>query len=74
MLSQAEISQRAYLVGDLASVKAGMRAMEFLIARRAITRHCAEEVLAQCAEDLGQLTSRLLRLDALIRSTAVHNV
>ncbi len=74
MLSNGLISERAYLVGDVASVTAGMRAMERLVACRAITRHCAEEVLAQCAEDLSQLTGQLRRIDASIRGTAVHNV
>ena len=74
MLSHAVISERAHLVGDVASVKAGMQAMALLMASRAITRHCAEDVLAQCAEDLSRLTGQLRRIDAAIRGTAVHNV
>ena len=74
MLSHEVISERAYLAGDVASVRAGMKAMKLLMASRAITRHCAEAVLAQCAEDLSQLTGRLRRIDASIRGAAVHNV
>lgn len=70
MHSHAVISERTHLVGDVASVKAGMQALKRLVASRAITRHCAEEVLAQCAQDLSQLNDRLRRIDAAIREAA----
>jgi hypothetical protein len=51
MHSHAVISERAYVVGDVANVKSGMQSLKLLVASRAITRHFAENVLAQCAED-----------------------
>ena len=72
MLPNGLILERSYLACDVASVKAGMRAMKLLVASRAITRHCAEEVLAQCAEDLRSLTGRLRCIDAM--NAAAHNV
>lgn len=66
------ISERAYLVGDMANLNAGVRSIEFLIARRAITCHLAEGVLDQCAEDLRSLTVRLRCIDA--RDAALQNV
>jgi len=67
MLSDAVISERAYRAGDVASVKAGLQVVKVLVASLAITRHCAEKVLAQCAEDLRRLTRQLGCIDA------VHN-
>ena len=74
MLTDDVISERAYIVGDVASVTSGMRSIELLLASRAITRHCAQDVLEQCAEDLRQLAARLRCIDASVRGTAVHNV
>ena len=71
MLSGALTSERAYVAGDVASVKAGVRTLQRLLASRAITRHCAEEVLAQCAADLRRLTRQLRCIDA--GDAAVHN-
>jgi len=71
MLSNSLISERAYLVGDVASLTAGMRAMGLLMTSRAITRHRAEQVLSQCAEDLRRLTGRLRCIEAM--DAAPHN-
>jgi hypothetical protein len=55
----------------MASLNVGMGAIERLASSRSITRHCAEEVLAQCAEDLSRLARRLRLLD---QKRAAHNV
>ena len=58
--------ERSHVAADVANVELGMRNVQLLVARRAITRDQAELVLAQCMEELTRLSTRLGDIDILI--------
>ena len=41
------------------------------MASRAITRHCAGDVVAQCVEDLSELSGRLCHIAAAVSGAAL---
>ena len=56
---RALLVERSRVAADLANVEKGMRNLQVLVARRAITRDRSELVLAQCTDELKRLTERL---------------
>ena len=60
---RALLVERSRVAADLANVEKGMRDLQLLVARRAMTRERSELVLAQCTDELNRLTRRLTDLD-----------
>jgi hypothetical protein len=63
MRVRALLVERRRVAADLANVEKGMRDLQLLVARRAITRDRAELVLAQCTDELKRLTAQLADAD-----------
>ncbi len=66
-------SERVNVLNDLASVQAGVRDVELLLAKRAIALHRADDIFEQCARDLKALADRLRWIDASLVCGALHN-
>jgi hypothetical protein len=55
--------ERSHVAADVANVELGMRDVQRLVARHAMTRDQAECVLAECIEELKRLGARLGDID-----------
>ena len=53
------LAERSHLAADVANVELGMKNVQLLVARRAITRDHAELVLTECMRELTRLHNRL---------------
>ena len=60
---RALLVERSRVAANLANVEKGMRDLQLLKARRAITRDRAELVLAQCTDERKRLKARLADIE-----------